>query len=120
MQCPSFSDEHRAILNEAYSDLDALRPKRNFIVHGSTHQIGLSDKPTQPYRIGKRQGDYDFLNDAILNDFTDPHVFTVERIDKVTEEFVALGSKLGKVATEIMMALVSKPNKTEANPNSPN
>jgi|SRR5215475_7543198 len=29
-----FCDEHRVILVDAYSDLDALLPKRNFIVHG--------------------------------------------------------------------------------------
>jgi hypothetical protein len=109
----AFCDEHRAILTDACNDLNALLPKRNFIVHGSTYQIGLSDRPPQPYRIGKRKGHYGFLNDAVLNDFADPHVFTVERINKVTEEFVALGGKLGKVATE-MMALVSKSNQDDS------
>jgi len=110
-----FSDEHRAILTDAYNDLDVLLPKRNFIVHGSTHHIGLSDKPPQPYRIGKRKGDYNFLNNAILNDFTDPHVFTIERINKVTEQFIALGSKLATVATEMMMALVQSFTATTRN-----
>jgi hypothetical protein len=63
----------------------------------------MNGEPPQPYRIGKRKGAYDFINDAIMNDFTDPHVFTVERINKVTEEFLALGDKLGKVATDVMM-----------------
>src|SRR5262245_50460974 len=39
-----FCDEHRAILTGAYTDLDNLLPKRNFIVHGSTYQIAKGDK----------------------------------------------------------------------------
>jgi hypothetical protein len=97
-----FCDEHRAILVDAYSDLDALLPKRNFIVHGSTYRMGKSDKPAQPYRIGKRKGDREFMNEVMASDFTAPHVFTVDGIDKVTEEFLALRSKLAKVVVDVV------------------
>jgi hypothetical protein len=103
-----FSGEHCAILQDAYGDLDALLPKRNFIVHGSTYQMGKDNKPPQPHRIGKRKGDFDFMNEAVANDFTGPHVFTAEGIDKVTEEFLALRGKLAKVVVDVVTALAKK------------
>jgi hypothetical protein len=60
---------------------DALLPKQNFIVHGSMYQMGKDNKPAQPFRIGKRKGDHAFMNEAIANDFTGPHVFTADCID---------------------------------------
>jgi hypothetical protein len=103
-----FCDEHRAILVDAYSDLNALLLKRNFIVHGSTYHMGKGDKPTQPYRIGKRKGDREFMNEAMANDFIGPHVFTADGIDKVTEEFLALRGKLAKVVVDVVTALTKK------------
>jgi hypothetical protein len=105
-----FSDEHRAILLDAYTDLDNMKPKRNFIVHGSTYQMAIGDKPTQAYRIGKLRGDHAFMNEAIANDLTGPHVFTAEGIDKVTAEFLAVRGKLGKVSVDVMTALARKPS----------
>jgi hypothetical protein len=103
-----FCDEHRAILVDAYGDLNALLPKRNFIVHGSTYQMGKGNKPPQPYWIGKRKGDFVFMNEAVANDFIGPHVFTAEGIDKVTEEFLALRGKLAKVAVDVVTAWAKK------------
>jgi hypothetical protein len=105
-----FSDEHRAILTDAYTDLNNLLPKRNFIVHGSTYQLAKDGKPAQAYRIGKDRGDGEFLNHAIRNDFTGPHVFTAEGVDNVTAEFLAVRGKLGKVSVDVMTPLARKPS----------
>ena len=39
-QAHQFSDAHQRILKDVCDDLDKLLPKRNFIVHGTTYQIG--------------------------------------------------------------------------------
>jgi hypothetical protein len=54
-----FPEEHRTILADAYAQLDILLPKCNFIVHGTTYQIGKDSIPAQPYRIGTTKGDFD-------------------------------------------------------------
>src|SRR4051812_37868681 len=60
-----FGDTHRAILNEVYEEPDdALLPKRNFIVHGTTLGYGNDKIPWQPYRIGNA----DWLRQAIADD----------------------------------------------------
>ena len=103
-----FSEKHRAILNEVYTDLEALLPKRNFIVHGITYQIGTATKPAEAYRIGKRKGDHDFMGEAMANNLLGAHVYTAAGIATVTEEFVTLREKLARVAIDVMRALANK------------
>jgi hypothetical protein len=97
-----FTDEQRETLDNAYNDLDILLRKRNFIVHGTTYQIGKENIPVQWYRIGMTRGDYDHMNDAITQNFDVPHVFTVERISAATRECVALRAKLMCVLLEVI------------------
>jgi hypothetical protein len=106
----AFSDAHRAILNEVYIALDELLPKRNFIVHGHTYQLGaLENVPAQPYRIGMQRGDGDFLSKAIANGKCEgPHVFTAAGVAAVSEEFLAVRAKLGAVSVEVFTALARK------------
>lgn len=54
------------------------------------------------------------MNDAILTTSRTCMSFAVERTNKVTEEFLAVGGKLGKVATEVMTALARKPSSVSA------
>src|SRR4051812_40358835 len=46
------SDAKRPLLDSVYTKLDALLPKRNFIVHGETWDGEFKGKPKQPYRVG--------------------------------------------------------------------
>jgi hypothetical protein len=80
-------------------------------VHGATYQIGKDGKPAQAYRIGKTEGDEAFMNAAMANNYTGPHVFTTEGIDMVTAEFLAVRGKLGKVA--VVTALARKPSEAK-------
>jgi hypothetical protein len=89
-----FTKGQRAILDEVYAELDTLLPKRNFIVHGTTYQIGKNSDSVQPYRIGMTRGDFDHMNQFIAQDFDGPHAFTVERIALVTTKCVALRENL--------------------------
>jgi hypothetical protein len=100
-----FGDTHRAILNEVYDELDALLPKRNFIVHGTTLEAGNHKIPSQPYRIGKRKGQADRLMQAISDDLVGPHVFTTDSISKVTGEFAQTKYKLQRVVTDMVRFL---------------
>jgi hypothetical protein len=102
----AFTKKQRAILDEAYAELDILLPKRNFIVHGTTYQMGKNSDSVQPYRIGITRGDFDRTNWSIAQLFDGPHAFTVERIAVVTAECVALREKLGTVFLEFIQPCV--------------
>jgi hypothetical protein len=103
-----FTKGQRAILDEVYAELDTLLPKRNFIVHGTTYQIGKNSDSVQPYRIGMTRGDFDHMNQFIAQDFDGPHAFTVERIGVVTTECVALREKLTIVLLEVIRSLQAR------------
>ena len=45
-----------------YKKLDELLPKRNFLVHGETHEVAFKGKPKQPYRVGIIKKDLDYLD----------------------------------------------------------
>jgi hypothetical protein len=66
-----FTERQRAILNEINTELDRLVQKRNWIVHGTTYQIGKNADDAQPYRIGKTRGDRGGL--GCLNSFSACH-----------------------------------------------
>jgi hypothetical protein len=100
-----FSEKHRVLLTQAYAELDRLLPKRNFIVHGTTYQMGIGEKLPQPYRIGMTKGDKNFMNNAIANNLEGPHVFTTSGISDVTDEFISLRGILATVALETIEPL---------------
>ena len=50
-----FTERQRAILNEINTELDRLVQKRNWIVHGTTYQLGKNDDDAQPYRESERR-----------------------------------------------------------------
>jgi hypothetical protein len=104
-----FSDTHRTTLLEVNEDLDKLLSKRNFIVHGTTYQMGKGDIPVQPYRIGMTRGDRDSMNQVLEQDFNVPHVFTTDKIKSTTAEFVAVRATLGAVVIEVWKAFAEKP-----------
>ena len=102
-----FSDKHRTLLTEVYAELDRLLPKRNFIVHGITYQMGIGEQLPQPYRIGMTKGDKNFMNNAIANNLEGPHVFTTSGISDVTEEFISLRGVLATVVLETIEPLAN-------------
>jgi hypothetical protein len=103
-----FTEKQRAILADAYMELDNLLPKRNFIVHGTTYEIGKDSIPAQPYRIGMKKGDLDSMNRFIAEDFNVEHAFSVDRLVQVTAECVALRRKIASVGSEELARLVSE------------
>ena len=104
----AFSEEHQKILEDVYSKLDLLLPKRNFIVHGSTHELFTKDKAKQWYRIGMARGNADYFVQAFKENLTGPHVFTTAGIVAVTDECIALRKKLDDVTTEMLAGLNTK------------
>jgi hypothetical protein len=86
---------HRRTPNNSLRCLCAagyLAAKRNFIVHGTTYQIGMESIPAQPYRIGMTRGDFDNLAAEGKNRSGD------ERINAVGRDGIAmLNSELAGV-----------------------
>ena len=95
-------------MEDVYSKLDLLLPKRNFIVHGSTHELFTKDKAKQWYRIGMARGNADYFVQAFKENLTGPHVFTTVGIVAVTDEFIALRKKLDDVTTAMLDGLNTK------------
>jgi hypothetical protein len=95
------SQEHQAILREVYPKIDALLAKRNYIVHGLTRE-GDNE---EPYRMGKKRGDLDFISRVFEGDLSGENVFTVARIDEATDEFFSVRSQLEEVADVVMTSL---------------
>lgn len=103
-----FTDAHRTTLLEVNKELDKLLPKRNFIVHGTTYQIGRGDIPTQPYRIGMTRGDRYSMREVIEQNFNVPQAFTTDKIKSTTAEFVAVRATLADVVLEVWKAFAEK------------
>jgi hypothetical protein len=56
------SEEQKPILDRVYKNLGGLLPKRNFLVHGETHEVTGGGR-SQPYRIGINKKDMDYLDE---------------------------------------------------------
>lgn len=71
-------------LDRVYKRLDELLPKRNFLVHGETHEAAFPDKPKQPYRVGITKKDMDYLDQFDRGEHGD-NVFDLEQIKAATK-----------------------------------
>lgn len=100
-----FSQDDRAILDEAYTDLDQLLPKRNHLVHGETLTFGVDSASAKPYRVGTTKGNVKCLNEAVIDPGA-PHVFAVERVQEINGECNRLRGKLVPVASKLSRELV--------------
>jgi len=101
----NFSDEDRLRLQRIYDDLDALLPIRNFIVHGTTHQMGRSEAETQPYRMGRRKGDNAFMDRAVLANMQGEHVFTIAKVEEATKRFGVLTQAVSEFTVPLMFGM---------------
>jgi hypothetical protein len=100
-----FTERQRAILDEINTELDRLVQIRNWIVHGTTYEIGKTRDDAQPYRIGKTMGDSDPIN-RFVTDFSAPYGFTVQRLVAVTKEFEVLKGKLANLTSEVIKPML--------------
>jgi hypothetical protein len=78
------SKEQKPILDRVYRKLDELRPKRNFLVHGETHEGTLKGKPKQPYRVGITKKDMDYLEQFDRGEHGE-NIFDLEQVKAVTK-----------------------------------
>ncbi len=76
--------EHKPALQKIYKDLDELRPKRNFIVHGETWEGSFKGKPHQPYRVGLVKGNLEYLDEFERAEHG-PHVFDAQQVRAATQ-----------------------------------
>ncbi|TPQ32983.1 hypothetical protein C2U70_20370 [Bradyrhizobium guangdongense] len=104
-----FSAEQRVSLDEIFADLDSILPKRNFIVHGTTMEMGVGDGPIVAYRVGAPKGNIHYLNEVISSTGQAAHVFTAERIRQVTTECMNIAGRLGPILNFMVNKLVERP-----------
>ena len=90
------SDAKRSLLDQVYSQLDGLLPKRNFLVHGETWLGQFKDKPKQPYRVGIIKKDVDYI-DTFFRGEHGANVFSIEQVRAVTRECQGVAADLDKL-----------------------
>jgi hypothetical protein len=56
-------DKQKSALHKVYKELEELRPKRNFIVHGETWEGTFKGKSQQPYSVGLVKGNLEYLDE---------------------------------------------------------
>jgi hypothetical protein len=93
------SDEKKPTLQMVYRDLEALLPKRNYIIHGETWEGAFKGKPNQPYRVGVVKDNLDYLDEFGRAQHGD-NVFDVQQLRDAT-----------KLCTKIRAALDTLRNK---------
>jgi hypothetical protein len=102
----SFLVDHKPHIEKGLSQLDALLPKRNFIVHGTTYEIGRGEEPIVAYRIGAPKKNTDYLNEFIANPSA-AHSFTAEQVRKATRECIECRTELATVVVAIFNVLAT-------------
>jgi|SRR5581483_1871534 len=102
-----FLPEHKQIIDEAYTALDALLPRRNFIVHGITHEIGFGDATPKAYRVGIPKGNLNYLNEFVLSHADVEHSFSAERVREATADCQNLTNKLAPIVTHLVQRMVA-------------
>jgi hypothetical protein len=73
------SKEDRPILDHVYKKLDELLPKRNFLIHGETHEAIVKGRPKQAYRVGITKKDPDYLDEFDRGQLRE-NVFDVQQV----------------------------------------
>src|SRR4029078_12999265 len=72
------ADAQKAALHAIYKDLDALLPKRNFIVHGETREGAFKGKPRRAYRVGLVKNNLEYLDEFDRGEHG-PNIFDVSQ-----------------------------------------
>jgi hypothetical protein len=102
-----FLDDHKPHIKKGLSQLDRLLPKRNFIVHGTTFEIGKGEEPIVAYRIGAPKKNTGYMNEFISNPSA-AHSFTAAQVRKATQECIDCRAELATVVVAIFTALARK------------
>jgi hypothetical protein len=103
----NFKREHQVHIDKGLAQLDAILPKRNFIVHGVTFEIGRGDAQPIAYRIGAPKKNIDYMN-AFLSNASVEHLFTADQVRKTTKDCVACRAELAAVVVELFTATARK------------
>jgi len=78
------SKDKKPILDRVYKKLDELLPKRNFLIHGETHEAAFKGKSKQPYRVGIIKKDLDYLDQFDRGEHGE-NIFDLEQVRTVTK-----------------------------------
>jgi hypothetical protein len=103
-------EEQKGRLKQAYLDLETLRLKRNFIVHGETWKGALRGEPAKPYRVGLEKGNLEYLDEFERAEHG-ANVFDVEQVREATKFAARIHSELKTMREEI--AATAVPNEEE-------
>jgi hypothetical protein len=98
----AFAAEHQKTIDLAINDIEQLLPKRNFIVHGVTFEVGFGADEIRAYRIGITKGNLDYLNEFARQAGNVEHAFTAEKIRQATNQCRAIASKLGTITAHLV------------------
>lgn len=101
-----FSPEHKQIIVEVYTTLDSLLPRRNFIVHGVTYEVGFDDAAPKAYRVGIPKGNLNYFNEFSLSRADVEHSFPVERVREAIADCRNLANKLAPIANHLVQSMV--------------
>jgi hypothetical protein len=74
----------KAAMQAIYKDLDALLPKRNFIVHGETREGEFKGKPRQTYRVGLVKNNLEYLDEFDRGEHG-PNIFDVSQVKAASQ-----------------------------------
>jgi hypothetical protein len=90
-----FEPEHKGHIDKGLTQLDAILPKRNFIVHGSTFEIGIGNGAPIAYRIGAPKKNIDYMSEFVRKKESVAHSFTAEQVRQATKDCVECQSRVG-------------------------
>jgi hypothetical protein len=77
-------DAQKPAIQAIYKDLDALLPKRNFIVHGETREGEFKGKPRKMYRVGLVKNNLEYLDEFDRGEHG-PNIFNVSQVKATTQ-----------------------------------
>jgi hypothetical protein len=96
-----FVEGHKRHIDKGLTQLEAILPKRNLIVHGSTFEIGFGDAAPIAYRIGAPKKDIDYMNEFLRKKASVAHSFTAEKVRQATKDCIDCRAELATVVVSI-------------------
>jgi hypothetical protein len=104
-----FTPDQQARLDASCVLLRELLPRRNFIIHGETYEIGRGDEEPQMYRVGLKRGDAEYMNKFVA-DFDVEHGFNLAKINAATDFCRSIREQIASVSIEIVNEAVARNN----------